>query len=150
MTYKPIDVREVYNPPVKAPHSTSFSGDNIPKFQELTSNKHDFQAYKVSARTRHGDFHENHHYVPPVEKFGNPTTTHDTFVPKSGEMRPPFVPADGAITKDGKYDFNTVNMVTYTQPSMAGKLDRSNAKYLLKQLRQRKDRDSKAAAQAVC
>ena len=71
-------------------------------------------------------------------------------MPKTGEMRPAFVPEDRAVSTNGKHDFNTVNMVTYTTPSTAGKIDRSNAKFLLQQLRQRKDRDSKVAAQAVC
>ena len=112
----------------------------------------------MSPRQRHGDFHEAHHYIPPMEKFDVTTTTHATFVPKTGEMRPSLKPKDHRVGGEGTHDFNTVNMVEYKKPNMAGRLNRSNAKFLLKELRQRHDRESKAlelqtskqGGQAVC
>ena len=128
---------EAYRPRVQAP-VTEYKKSSE-KLDDLTMNKHFFKKYDVKPRERHGDFHENHSYIPPREKFSGMTTTQETFrKPRDPEVPASFKPEQKAIDAGGSLDFRTVYGTCFTKPSVARQLSRKQQIQLYKELRRRK------------
>ena len=135
--YRPINIEEVYRPPIQGPQSAR--DKNLPKLDDYTINKHFFKRWQVEPRVRHGDFHENHSYVPPQSKFDSITTTGDTFtVPQGGIIPASFKPEHKRIVTEGSQDFNTMYRSYYTQPSKATQLTKKQQAQLYRELMKRK------------
>ena len=137
MDYRPIDTKTAYVAPAKP--TQSIKPNTVPKFDDRTMNKFFFKKWDVEPRPRHGDFHEAHTYVPPVDKFQPTTTTGDTFVSKKADVPQSYKPEQVAVKQEGEQDFNTMYKMTFKQPNPLKNLNKQQAALLLKELRQRKE-----------
>lgn len=110
--FQPIDMQAVYQPRVAMPEAVMHTTDA--KFDDRTMNKQFFKSWKAEPRVRYGDFHENHTYIPPREKFNAQTTTASVYTkPNARTPTTNYKPVPTEISMEGKHDFSTVYQSTY-------------------------------------
>ena len=88
------------------------------KFDDHTSSKDFFKNWGTAPRVRYGDFHENRPYLPPQNKFEGESVAQASFTPKKYEKINDFAPDNKPVAREGDFDFNTVNKMTYQKPEI--------------------------------
>ncbi|KAK3612123.1 hypothetical protein CHS0354_031197 [Potamilus streckersoni] len=139
--YKPIDkIQALHSRATAVPPSAKLHTASDVKMEDQTSFQEFFKDWGVSQRVRHGDFHENRPYIPPQTKFNGESVTKSTFIPKKAEKVKDFKPEPKSFDREGNFDFNTVNNLTYQKPEI--KPCRAAVYLLQKELKKRQAEQS--------
>ena len=138
--YRPIDLSRAYISRAVVPVQKVQKSDA--RFDDKTSFKEFFKNWGASPRVRHGDFHENRPYNPPMTKFEAESVAKSSYIPKKYEPVKDFKPENKPVDQEGDFDFNTVTHLTYKKPEV--KPCRAAVFLMQQELKRQKNLEQKA------